>query len=84
MTGMIRMTILLTERQMGRLRQAAEKRHTSVVAIVREAVDAAVPDSDEDRLTRQRRAFAAAGAFSSGHRDIAAHHDEALAVDRRW
>ncbi len=84
MTGVIRTQISLTEKQMERLRRAAKRQHVSIAAVIRDAVDATVPDTDEDRVARQRRAFAAAGAFSSGHRDTAARHDEVLARERRW
>lgn len=56
----------------------------SIAAIIREAVESTVPDEDAERLTRQRRAFGLAGAFSSGHSDTAARHDEVLAEQRRW
>lgn len=84
MTSVIRTQISLTEKQMDRLRRAAERRHTSIAALIRDAVDATVPDTDEDRLARQKRALAAAGSFSSGRTDTAARHDDALAQDSRW
>ena len=37
-----------------------------------------------DRLARQQRAFALAGAFSSGHTDPAERHDDVLAEEPRW
>jgi hypothetical protein len=80
----IRTQISLTPEQMARLRRAAEKRHISIAALIRDAVDRAVPDEDAGRLARQERAFGLAGAFSSGHRDIAERHDEALTDERRW
>jgi hypothetical protein len=84
MSSVIRTQISLTEEQMARLRRAAAKRHTSIAALIRDAVDRTVPDEDAGRLARQQRAFAAAGSFSSGRRDTAERHDEALAEERRW
>ena len=81
---MIRTQISLTEKQMSRLRRAASARGVSIAAVIREAVDRSVPDEAADRLTRQRRAFGLAGAFSSGHTDTADRHDEVLAEEPRW
>jgi hypothetical protein len=84
MHDVIRTQISLTAEQMARLRRAAEKRHTSIAAIIRDAVDREVPDDDAGLVARQRRAFATAGAFASGHRDTAEKHDEALVEEPRW
>jgi hypothetical protein len=81
---MVRTQISLTSEQMGRLRRAAARRHTSIAAVIREAVDQVVPDEAADRLERQRRAFAVAGSFSSGPSSTAQRHDEALSEERRW
>jgi hypothetical protein len=84
MLPVIRTQISLTPEQMSRLRRAAARRHTSIAALIRDAVDRAVPDEDAQRVERQQRAFAAAGAFSSGHRDTAERHDDVLAEESGW
>jgi hypothetical protein len=84
MPTVIRTQISLTEAQMARLRREARRRHTSIAAIIRDAVDATVTDEDSDRLTRQRRAFGLAGAFSSGRSDTSERHDEVLGEETRW
>ena len=83
MSSVIRTQISLTEAQMDRLRREARRRHTSIAAIIRDAVDATVTE-DSDRLTRQRRAFGLAVAFSSGRSDTAERHDEILGEESRW
>jgi hypothetical protein len=84
MPTVIRTQISLTEAQMERLRREARRRHTSIAAIIRDAVDATVTDEDSDRLTRQRRAFGLAGSFSSGRSDTSERHDEILGEEPRW
>lgn len=74
---MVRTQISLTEEQVERLKRVAGERGVSMAAVIRDAVDAAVPASDlEDRLAR---ALAAAGSFSSGRSDIGRNHDRELA-----
>lgn len=51
--------------------------------LIREAVDAYVPDQETDREALIRRAVAAAGRFSSGLDDIGERHDDYLAEDPR-
>jgi predicted DNA-binding protein len=48
MSTVIRTQISLTEEQMDRLRRVARRRHTSIAAIIRDAVDATVTE-DSDR-----------------------------------
>jgi hypothetical protein len=84
MSTVIRTQISLTEAQMDRLRREARRRHTSVAAIIRDAVDATVTDEDSDRLIMQQRAFGLAGAFSSGRSDTSERHDEILAEETSW
>jgi ferritin-like metal-binding protein YciE len=81
---MIRTQISLTDDQMRRLRRVARERGTSIAALIRDAVDRTVPDEAQDVLERQRRAFALAGAFASGHSDTAEGHDDVLTESRRW
>jgi hypothetical protein len=80
----IRTQISLSSEQMERLRRAAARRHVSIAALIRDAVDATLPNDEADRLDRQRRAFALAGAFSSGRPDTSERHDDALAEEPRW
>jgi hypothetical protein len=80
----IRTQISLTEAQMERLKREARRRHTSIAALIRDAVDATMADEDSDRLTRQRRAFGLAGAFSSGQSDASERHDEILGQQPSW
>jgi hypothetical protein len=81
---MIRTQISLTEHQMRRLRRVAQERKSSIAAVIRDAVDQIVPDEEQDRIDRQRRAFRLAGAFASGSRDTAERHDDVLAEEKRW
>lgn len=81
---MIRTQISLTEAQMRRLRRAAALRRVSVAFVIREAIEANLPEEETERTERQRRAFALAGAFESGHTDTAARHDEILTERPRW
>ena len=84
MPTVIRTQISLTEAQMERLKRESRRRHTSIAALIRDAVDATVVDEGSDRLTRQRRAFGIAGAFSSGRSDVSERHDEILGEQTRW
>jgi hypothetical protein len=81
---MIRTQISLTEAQMGRLRQEAKARGTSIAAVIRDAVDQVVPDEREAVRVRRKRALAMIGAFASGARNTSAGHDEVLGEDTRW
>ncbi len=51
--------------------------------VVREAIDAYVPDEAAAREERVRRAIAAAGRFRSGLTDVSDRHDDYLAEDAR-
>jgi hypothetical protein len=78
---MERTQISLTLEQMRRLRRASTQRGVSMAHLIREAVDAYVPDAEADREARVRRAFAAAGQFHSGVSDLSERHDDYLAED---
>ena len=80
---MVRTQISLTEDQMRRLRAEARRRQMPIAAIVREAVDRAVPVDPGDRLAQFQRALSAVGRFDSGSGDVSARHDE-IAGDTRW
>ena len=73
-----RIPIGLTDSQHARLGREAARRHMSVGALVREAVDATFPDEMEARRAARRRSSPALGAFDSGRSDISERHDELL------
>ena len=79
---MIRTQVSLTEDQMRRLRREARRRHISMAAVIRDAVDRAVPDEDRLRHDRVEALLAAAGSAASGTGTVARDHDEVLAGDR--
>lgn len=74
-----RIPIGLTDSQHARLGREAARRHLSVGALVREAVDAAFPDELEARRAARRRSSTVLGAFDSGRSDISERHDDLLA-----
>jgi len=74
-----RIPIGLTDSQHARLGREAARRHVSVGALVREAVDAAFPEELEARRAARRRSSAVLGAFDSGRSDISERHDDVLA-----
>lgn len=77
MQGVERTQISLTEEQSRRLRGLARRKHTSMAALIRDAVDRAYPPpgrADEGWA----RALAAVGGFRSGSSDISAEHDREL------
>jgi hypothetical protein len=80
---MIRTQISLTEEQMRRLREASRRRHISIAAVVREAVDRMVPDEDALRGDRIDALLAVAASAGSGTGRVAEDHDAVLA-DERW
>lgn len=80
---MERTQVSLTGEQMRRLRAEARRRGMPIAAIVREAVDRAVPVDPGDRGARFRRALEAAGRFHSGVGDLAARHDD-IAGEGGW
>jgi len=79
---MIRTQVSLTEEQMARLRREARRRGVSLAAVVRDAVDRAVPDEDVARIDRLERALRAAGSVASGTGDVAVRHDDVLSGER--
>lgn len=80
---MVRTQISLTEDQMRRLRSEARRRGVPIAAVVRDAVDRAVPGGAPSRRAAFERALAAAGRFDSGTGDVAARHDE-IAGETDW
>ncbi len=81
--GMVRTQISLTDEQMRRLRIEARRRGVPIAAVVRDAVDRAVPGGPNSRHEAFARALAAAGRFNSGVGDVAARHDE-IAGEINW
>jgi len=79
---MIRTQISLTEAQVRRLRREARRRHASVAAVIRDAIDRVVPDEDARQSDRIDRLLAAAGSAASGTGSVARDHDAVLAGDR--
>jgi hypothetical protein len=73
-----RIPIGLTDSQHARLGREAARRHVSVGALVREAVDATFPEELEARRAARRRSAPILGAFDSGRSDISERHDEIL------
>ena len=73
-----RIPIGLTDSQHARLGRESVRRHVSVGALVREAVDATFPEELEARRAARRRSLAVVGAFDSGRSDISERHDELL------
>jgi len=73
-----RIPIGLTDSQHARLGREAARRHVSVAALVREAVDATFPDELEARRAARSRSYPVLGAFDSGRSDISERHDELL------
>ncbi len=73
-----RIPIGLTDSQHARLGREAARRHVSVGALVREAVDASFPEELETRRAARRRSSAVLGAFDSGRSDVSERHDELL------
>jgi hypothetical protein len=80
---MVRTQISLTDEQMRRLRAEARRRRMPIAAIVREAVDRAVPADPGERRAQFQRALSAVGRFDSGSGDVSARHDE-IAGESRW
>jgi hypothetical protein len=67
---------------MRRLRREARRRHVSMAAIIRDAVDQVVPDEDARRRDRIDALLATAGSAASGTGLVARDHDAELAGDR--
>lgn len=80
---MVRTQVSLTEEQMRRLRAEARRRRVPIAAIVREAIDRAVPVDPGEQRARFQRALSAVGRFDSASGDVSARHDE-IAGEARW
>ncbi len=77
---MVRTQIQLTEKQSRRIKAVARKRKLSMVAVIRECVDAGLNRTVPDRRKLWDRASRFVGAFSGreGKRDVARRHDDYL------
>ncbi len=73
-----RIPIGLTDSQHARLGREAARRHVSMGALVREAVDATFPEELETRRAARHRSLPLLGVFDSGRSDISERHDELL------
>jgi len=77
-TGVRRIPIGFTDSQHARLAREAARRHVSMGALVREAVDATFPEDLEARRKARHSSRSVLGAFDSGQSDISERHDEYL------
>jgi hypothetical protein len=73
-----RIPIGLTDSQHLRLGREAARRHVSVGALVREAVDTCYPEELEARRAARVRSLRVIGTFDSGRSDVSERHDEML------
>jgi hypothetical protein len=81
--GVRRIPIGLTDSQHQRLGREAARRHVSVGALVRAAVDACYPDELAARRAARVRSLRVVGTFDSGRSDVSERHDELLG-EGRW
>jgi Arc/MetJ-type ribon-helix-helix transcriptional regulator len=73
---MIRTQIQLTEAQAAKLRGIAHRRHVSLAAVIRQALDE-LPAEDDWRARRDR-AIRAMGAFAGDGANVSEEHDRYL------
>jgi hypothetical protein len=78
MAFVIRTQVSLTEEQMRRLRREARRRHISLAAVVRDAIDRTVPDEDQSRIDRVEALLGVAGTAASETGTVARDHDDLL------
>lgn len=76
---MIRTQVQLTEDQAARVKRLAAQRGTSIATIIRDALDEALRQNEQDDLWD--RAFSTAGMGKSGSSDIGRRHDSYLERD---
>jgi hypothetical protein len=79
-----RILIGLTDPQHDRLRIEAARRHVSVGALVRDAVDLTYPREADARREARLAAREAFGRYESGTRDTSERHDDYLGQVDRW
>ena len=68
---------------MRRLRREARRRHISLAAVIRDAVDRVVPDEERQRRDRIEALLAVAGAAASGTGAVARGHDDIPTEDTK-
>ena len=78
----IRTQISLSQEQLDGARAEARRRGVSVAALLRDALERLLAQSEDDVLREQARN--AVGGFRSRCRTISADHDDALVQDGRW
>jgi predicted DNA-binding protein len=83
MRAVKRTQISLTEEQARRLSGLARRRHTSMAALIRDAVDRSYPPAGRTDY-RWAKALAAVGGFRSGSSNVSAEHDRELGEGPRW
>ena len=83
---MRRTQVQLTDDQLRRLRELAERQGRTVAEVIRESVDHYLVRARRDDDEVRARALAIAGKFRSGTGDIAENHDEYLAqaIEGKW
>ena len=74
----MRTQVSLTEHQLRRLQREAHRRHLSVSAVIRDALDRLLPDEDAQRTGRIDALLAVAGSAASGTGTVARDHDDLL------
>jgi plasmid stability protein len=79
-----RIPIGLTDEQHEALRRVSGRRHRSIGALVRDAVDQVYPSEGVPQGELRARARASFGRFHSGSADIAERHDDYLGELDRW
>lgn len=75
---MERKQIQFTRRQITAIRREARRRNTSAAAIVREAIDAWLPDTTKAPVVDWISLARSVGRFSSDRRDASEQHDREL------
>ena len=72
---MRRTQVQLTDEQLGRLRELAERQGRSVAEVIRESVDSYIARAERDREELYERARSIIGKYE-GPADLAENHDE--------
>lgn len=79
MSTVERTQISLDAAQAARLRRLARERHTSMAALIRDAVDRIYPaDADDSLDARWERAMAVIGVYEGDGSNVAEEHDRYL------
>lgn len=79
MCAVERTQISLDAAQAARLRRLARERHTSMAALIRDAVDRTYPaDADDSLEARWERALASVGGFHGDGSNVSEEHDRFL------